>query len=276
MNTNFFPWREKPLRTVWKVDKNGRGAFLVGTAHFSPYSFRKQLTRLVKGAEAVLFEGPLDRESMAEVARYGSCGEGTPSVYDALAPAVIREIDRHLTSRPGAATTAGAYLELFSGKPSGFLEEHARGVRPWMAFFATWSAFLNYKHSMDVDAFHIAREMGKEIGYLETIQDQLDALDGIPFERIVQYLNRFRDWSTHRERFKRVFIEGKLQNYLSITGEFPTRCESIIAKRDPVFFQGIRGSAETRQTTAFVGVGHIPGILQRFADAGYHIIQESP
>ena len=273
---NIFPWKEKRLRTVWRVEKNGQGSFLVGTAHFSPYSFRKTLTGLVQGSETVLFEGPLDQESMAEVARYGCRGEGTPSVYDALDPAVIREINRHLTSRPGAATTAGAYLELFSGKPSGFLEENAQGVRPWMAFFATWSAFLNYKHSMDVEAFHIARKMGKEIGYLETIQDQLDALDGIPFDRIVNYFNRFKHWSAHRERFSKIFLKGELQNYLSITEEFPARCESIIGKRDPLFFQGIRDCFVTRPTIAFVGVGHIPGILKRFLEEGYRVTQESP
>ncbi len=272
----FFPWREKPLRTVWKVGRSDRESFVVGTAHFSPRSFRKQLTALVAGAEAVLFEGPLDRESMAEVARYGSRGEGTPSVYDAIDPAVVREINRQLADRSQAATTAGVYRDLLCRTAPGFLEEHARGVRPWMAFFTTWSAFLNYKHSMDVEAFHIARELGKEIGYLETIPDQLEALDGIPFERIVQYLNRFQHWGAHRDRFEKVFIEGELRNYLSITGEFPTRCESIIGRRDPIFFAGIRASAEKRRTAAFVGVGHLPGILRRFVDAGYHVSQEMP
>ena len=238
---NLFPWKEKRLRTVWRVEKNGRVSFLVGTAHFSPYSFRKALTRLVQGSETVLFEGPLDQESMAEVARYGCPGEDTPSVYDALDPAVIREINRQLADRSGRATMAASFLDLLYMKTSGFLEEHARGVRPWMAFFTTWSAFLNWKHSMDVEAFHIARKLGKEIGYLETIEDQLEALDGIPFDRIVNYFNQFQHWSAHRERFSKVFLEGNLQNYLSITGEFPTRCESIIGKRDPIFLQGDKG-----------------------------------
>ena len=273
---NLFPWKEKPLRTVWKVGKNGKGSFLVGTAHFSPISFRKALTRLVQGSQTILFEGPLDQESMAGVARYGSRGEDTPSVYDAIEPAVIREINRQLADRSGRATTAGSFLDLINVKPSGFLEEHARGVRPWMAFFATWSAFLNYEHSMDVEAFHIALKLGKEINYLETITDQLEALDGIPFDRIVNYFNQFEHWSVHRERFAKIFLEGKLQTYLSVTGEFPTRCESIIGKRDPLFFKGMRESFEKRQTTAFVGVGHVPGILKLFLAEGYRVTQESP
>ena len=273
---NLFPWKEKRLRTVWRVGKNGRVSFLVGTAHFSPISFRKALTRLVQGSQTVLFEGPLDQESMAGVARYGSRGKDTPSVYDVLDPAVIREINRQLADRSGRATTAGFFLDLINVKTSGFLEEHARGVRPWMAFFTTWSAFLNWKHSMDVEAFHIAQKLGKEIGYLETIKDQLNALDGIPFDKIVNYFNQFQHWSAHKERFTKVFLEGNVQNYLSVTGEFPTRCESIIGKRDPIFFRGIKASFEKRQTTAFVGVGHIPGIRKMFLDEGYRVIQEEP
>ena len=276
ISMNLFPWKEKRLRTVWRVEKDGRVSFLVGTAHFSPYRFRKALTGLVQGAETVLFEGPLDQESMAGVARYGCRGEDTPSVYDSLDPALIREINRQLADRPGPVTTAGSYLELIYGKTSGFLEENARGVRPWMAFFTTWSAFLNWKHSMDVEAFRIARKLGKKIEYLETIEDQLEALDGIPFDRIVNYFNRFQHWSVHRELFTKIFLEGNLPNYLSITGEFPTRCESIIGKRDPIFFKGIRASFEKGQTTAFVGIGHIPGIRKMFLDEGYRVIQKEP
>ncbi len=273
---NVFPWQEKQLRTVWKVEKNGRVSFLVGTAHFSPISFRKALTRLVQNSDIVLFEGPLDQESMDEVARYGSRGEDTPSVYDALDPAVIREINRQLADRSERATMAGSFLDLINVKTSGFFEEHARGVRPWMAFFTTWSAFLNYKHSMDVEAFHIARELGKEIAFLETIKDQLNALDGIPFDRIVNYFNKFQHWSAHRELFSKVFLKGNVPNYLSITSEFPTRCDSIIGHRDPLFFKRMKTFFEKGRTTAFVGVGHIPGIRKMFLDEGYRITQEQP
>jgi uncharacterized protein YbaP (TraB family) len=273
---NVFPWKEKRLQTVWRVEKNGGVSFLVGTAHFSPISFRRALTRLVRGSETVLFEGPLDQESMAVVARYGARGEDTQSVYDLIDPAVIREINRQLADRSERATLAGSFLDLMNVKTSGFLEQHARGVRPWMAFFTTWSAFLNWKHSMDVEAFHIARKLGKAIDYLETIDDQLNALDGIPFDRIVNYFNRFQHWSAHRERFSKIFLEGELQNYLSVTGEFPTRCESIIGKRDPIFFQGMKTFFEKGRTTAFVGVGHVPGIRNMFLDEGYRVIQEEP
>lgn len=272
-----FPGQEKKLKTIWRVEKNGRGGLLVGTAHFSPCSFRKTLTRLIQGSETILFEGPLDEESMANVARYGRRREETPSVYDALDPAVIREINRKLAARSGPATTTGSCLDLiYYTNTSGFLEENARRVRPWMAFFTTWSAFLNWKYSMDVEAFRISRKLGKEIEYLETIEDQLEALDGIPFDRIMNYFKRFQEWGVHRESFARVFLEENLPNTLSITEEFPTRCESIIGKRDLIFFNGLKAAFQKRQTTAFIGIGHIPGLCRLFLADGFVIIREEP
>ena len=41
-----FPWlREKKLKMVWRTEREEKIGFLVGTAHFSPYRFRKSLLR---------------------------------------------------------------------------------------------------------------------------------------------------------------------------------------------------------------------------------------
>jgi uncharacterized protein YbaP (TraB family) len=271
---NLFWWKEKPLRTVWRIEKDAQTSFLVGTAHFSPYRFKKTLTRLTQDAETVLFEGPLDEESMARVVQYGQQGENAPSLDKALHPDVIAEINKLLAARSGFQTTAVPYLDLIHPTRSDFLEIQARGVRPWMTFFTIWSAFLNWKHSMDLEAFHIAQKLGKKIEYLETIEDQLAALDGIPIERIVNYLNHIGHWRIHKEVFTKAFLEGDIQQFFSMTGEFPTRCESIIAKRDPIFFKKMKVFFERGKTVAFVGVGHIPGIRKLFLDEGYRVIQE--
>ena len=271
---NLFWWKEKPLRTVWKVEKARSISFLVGTAHFSPYSFKKFLTQVIQDVETVLFEGPLDEESMARVVQYGRHGENAPSLYKALQPAAIKEINRRLSTQPGGVTRADSYFEMLRATVSDPLEELARGVRPWMTFFTIWSTFLNWKHSMDMEAFHIAQKLWKKIQYLETIEDQLAALDGIPFERIVNYLNHIKNWSVHKELFKKAFLEGDIQQFHSMTGEFPTRCESILTKRDPIFFKGIQASLQDGRTVAFVGVAHIPGIQKLFLEEGYQVTQE--
>ncbi len=271
---NLFWWKEERLRTVWRVEKGQKVSFLVGTAHFTPYRFRRALTKLIQNADIILFEGPLDQESMARVVQYGQQGENTPSIYEALDPVAIREINRQLNVRLTGDTTAGSYLQLIHPKSSDFLEVHTQGVRPWMAFFTVWSAFLDWKYSMDVEAFHIAQKLGKKIQFLETIEDQLTALDGIPFERLIRYLNSVKNWKAHKEMFLRAFLEGDLEKFLSLTGEFPTRCESILTRRDPLFFRRIKTFFEEGKTAAFVGVAHIPGIRKMLLEEGYQVTQE--
>jgi len=268
-------WRKgKRLRTVWKVEKAGTISFLVGTAHFSPYSFKKSLTKLIQGVETVLFEGPLDQESMAKVVQYGQQGENTPSIYEALDPSAVKEINKQLAARLNTSTTAGTYLDLIRPTTLDLLKRYTQGVRPWMAFFTLWSAFLDWKHSMDLEAFQIAQKFGKRIQYLETIEDQLAALDGISFERIVNYLNHVDHWKAHKKLFLKAFLEGDMERFVSMTGVFPTRCESILAKRDPIFFKGIQASSKEGRTVAFVGVAHIPGIRKLFLEEGYQVTQE--
>ncbi|MBM4307049.1 MAG: TraB/GumN family protein, partial [Deltaproteobacteria bacterium] len=236
----------------------------------------KALSQLIQEAEVVLFEGPLDQESMDRVVHYGQQGETTPSVYEALDPEAVRAINKQLTAQANSQSlsTAVSYLDMIRPTTSDFLELHTRGVRPWMAFFTIWSAFLNWKHSMDVEAFHLARKLGKKIEYLETLEDQLEALDGIPFDRIVNYLNQFSHWKVHKELYLRAFLEGDLPKFFSMTGEFPTRCESILKKRDPIFFERMKTFFHKGRMVAFVGVAHIPGIRKMFLDEGYQATQE--
>ncbi len=274
---NIFWWKEKKLKAVWRIEKEGRSSLLVGTAHFCPYRFDRALTRLIRRAETVLFEGPLDPKSMARVVEYGRQGEGAPSLYDALDPGAVEEINRQLgklLNKKTVSGSSGSYLD-FMQPGADFLRTYTRGARPWMAFFTVWSALLNWKHSMDVEAYRIARSLGKKIGFLETIEDQLAALDGVPFERFVDYLNHIEQWRDYQERFVEAYLAGDLDRFLSMTGVFPTRCESILARRDPLFFERIRASHERGPTAAFVGVAHIPGVRKLFLDEGYRMIQET-
>jgi uncharacterized protein YbaP (TraB family) len=270
-----FGWREKKLGAVWKIEKKEeRSSLLVGTAHFCPYRFEKTLTKLIWGAETVLFEGALDPESMARVVAYGRQGEGTPSLCDALDRGAAKKINERLAKQQSSSATAGSYLDFLQPVATDFLKTQTQGVRPWMAFFTVWAALLNWKYSMDVEAYRIAQRLGKRIAFLETIEDQLAALDGIPFERFVTYLNHIEQWEGYQDRFIKAYLAGDLEQFVSMTGVFPTRCESILARRDPIFFSGIKASHQRGPTTAFVGVAHIPGIRKLFLVEGYRVTQE--
>jgi uncharacterized protein YbaP (TraB family) len=269
-----FPWlREKKLKMVWRTEREEKIGFLVGTAHFSPYRFRKSLRELIQSVEDVLFEGPLDPESMAKVTQHGQQTEGIPSLYEALERAVIKEINERLSGPSIPHRSAEEYLELFTSSGSDFLESHVKGVRPWMAFFTLWSSYLNWNYSIDMEAFHTAQEMRKKIHFLETTEEQLAALDGIPFEGIVEYVNRFEHWKSYKEQFLTDYLEGNLEKLMSRTTRFPTRCESILGFRDERFFERMKTFFEKGAVIAFLGLSHIPAMKKMFVHEGYEVTQ---
>jgi len=266
-------WK-RPLRMLWRLERDGRTSCLVGSAHFFRYGFKRQLTTEITNADTILFEGPLDAESMKRVAEYGLDGDGTPSVVDAIRPEAAKKINDRLAGLAVSQSATG--LGLIRQVQRNFLETHARGARPWMAFFATWSAYVRtkgWKHSMDMEAYQLARRLGKQIHFLETIDDQLRALDGIPFEGIVQYMNQIDLWDQYADRFVKLFLQGNLGEMLNSPLRFPTRCESILDDRDPVLFERMKPFAQEGGALAFVGTSHVPGILKRFESEGYAVRQ---
>jgi uncharacterized protein YbaP (TraB family) len=269
-----FSWlREKRLKMVWKTEREGRIAFLVGTAHFSPYHFRKSLTELIQSVEDVLFEGPLDPKSMAKVTQHGRQTGGTPSLYEALEPAVIKEINEHLNFSSIPHRSVESYLELFASSSFDFLESRVKDVRPWMAFFNLWSSYLNWNYSIDMEAFHVSEKLKKKIHFLETTEEQLAALDGIPFERIVKYVNRFGQWKSYKEQFLNDYLQGNLEKLMSRTTGFPTRCESILGRRDERFFERMKAFFEKGSAIVFLGLSHIPAMKKMFIHEGYEVTQ---
>jgi len=127
---------------------------------------------------------------------------------------------------------------------------------------------------MDMEAYHIAQKFKKRIEYFETIEDQLQALDGIPFERIVSFLNHIRKWKEYQTLFLRTFLSEDLQSFASLTGEFPTRCESIVNRKDLIFFKKIKAFLEKETGVGFIGVIHLPGIIKMFHEEGFEMVQE--
>lgn len=270
---NLFFWRPRRLKSVYRLEKQEKTALLAGTAHFCPYSFAKPLTTLIAAAEIVVFEGPLDKESMARVVSYGRDKGDMPSLYQALDPEAIRELNSRLASVINGNNPTGSFVEFLKPPEPDYVEEFTRDIRPWLAFFTIWSTLLDWKHSMDVEAFNIASKLNKRIHFLETIEDQVQAMEGIPFERFVNFLNNAAEWKSYKTRYLKTFLGGDIESFKNVLAAFPTRCDSILTARDPIFFNGIKEAMRQGKTTAFVGNAHVPGLLSFFAAEGYNIDQ---
>jgi hypothetical protein len=265
--------RERELQMIWEVERAGRRSYLVGTAHFFPYHFRGSLRRYIGAVETVLFEGPLDEEAARKVVEAGSGGMGHPSLLEALDARTIRKIRKDL-GRTSEGLSSHAILQGLFGKEVYGLEwDDLKGLKPWAAFFRIWSAYLRsngWIYNMELDALAIATEMGKDVRFLETIEEQIEALDNVPFERFVHFLKHV-SWNESRREYLRLYLAGDLDGLMARVRAYPTFCDAIIGKRDPVLCERMKPFLEQGKTVAFLGATHCRGIRMRLLDHGHDV-----
>jgi uncharacterized protein YbaP (TraB family) len=283
---------EKQLKTVWEVEKNGRKNYLVGTAHFFPYHFRVSLKKILRRSKRALFEGPLDPESMAKVVSHGSQGGGSLEIYHALDSVTLREIrkkadnffgeprvSRGIPGKAGSLFGDSQTLMQFVAKgetPSDPVRDHFQRLRPWLAFFTIWTSFLKTKGwngSVDLEAFELSKKLGKEIHFLETIEEQIQVLEQIPVERMIRFLNKVDQWDPYSESFVRIFLRGALADWMSGTSDFPSRCSPVIDERDQVFYRRMMPFVEQGESAVFLGAPHLHGVNQMLEADGYRVEQ---
>lgn len=270
---NILSWfTRKPLRMVWRVEKIGRASHLVGTAHFFPHSYRHALTDLMRDVDTVIFEGPLDETSSAEIAEYGRNGGDTVNFADQLTQDTIREIDRILRERLDGQSSNTFDLSLFDPTPV-YFEMYTKGVKPWAAFFSIWQTYLGWEYSMDLEGYQIACKLGKQVKYLESLSDQMKVLDNIPLERIVRQLNDVKNWKKYKADYVNTFLSGDLESLVSLSSRFATRGPAIVGERDRIFFEGMKPVFKKENALAMVGFPHIPGVTQLLRDDGYTVTQ---
>jgi len=269
--------REKEIRTIWKVEKDGRHGFLAGAAHFFPYRLKTSLRHYIQQVQVVCFEGPLDESSMDQVVQQGTEKGGAGAIYEALDPQTIKKI-KDLTGDLFRPSDPFPLLFPFPSKPKDPLSEYFESLRPWMAFFQIWSNFLKqrgWKYSVDLEALKIARQLRREIVFLETIGEQIAGLEGIPVDRIVRFFQKIDQWEEWARDHSQLYLRGDLGAMLAMTNEFPSRCPSIVEYRDPVMFERMNGYFKQGGVIAFVGTTHIPGMQSRFRAEGYRVTQVS-
>jgi uncharacterized protein YbaP (TraB family) len=271
--------KERDLRMIWEVEREGRRSRLVGTAHFFPYHFKGSLRRYIEQAEAVLLEGPLDEAAMKRTAERGAEeGEGS-SLYDALDTETIRMLNEEMRTPSPALSSQKLYRDLLGADAEGPLSAAIKGLKPWMAFFHIWSQYLarrGWKYSTDLDALVIANELERDVRFLETIEEQIDALEKVPLERFVDFLKRL-EREGYRRDYVRCYLRGDLEGLMAVAEArgFPTFCEPIVGRRDPILWARMRPFFEKGNAIAFVGVVHCRGIKALLLREGYRMSRPS-
>jgi uncharacterized protein YbaP (TraB family) len=269
---------DRPLKMVWEVRKQTRTSFLVGTAHFFPYSFRTSLTRLMRDADVVLLEGPLDEPNLAKVAEAGAEKADSPHLFDYLDTRTIANITDVVTPycRDKASLVLFNVLNPWVENP---VYTMVKGMKPWRAFFTIYAQFLErngWKLSVDMEAYAVAQELNKEIVFLETIDEQIAVLESLSQDRIIDFLKRIDQWKTFTKTFATWYLNGDPDRIKANRFGFPTRHPQVIDRRDDILYERMQPYLEDGNSVVCVGVPHVIGINRMLASAGYQIDRWDP
>ena len=259
------------------MEKNGRRSFLVGTAHFFPYSFKTSTAKLLNQVDKVLFEGPLDEISMSKVVDAGLQGDRSDCILDELDDATVAKIAKILSPADSSAGLE-AGLEMHLTAPEASVRATVEGMKPWMAFFSIYSRFVQnqgWKYSVDMEAFHLAEKMSQNIIPLETIEEQIEVLETVSRPQIVDFLKRIDQWHSYTRDFVKWYLDADLEAIHSNSYRFPTRSQAVIEDRDRVFCERMAPHLEQGDAAVFAGIPHVTGISRLLSADGYEIQSES-
>ncbi len=267
---------QRPFAMLWELEKNGRTSWIGGTAHFFCCSFSRSLARLFERADTVLFEGPLDRDSLAEVERLGrSPDPDAPRLIERLNETEIRRLERVVCGPTGLPARLLNIVHPNPADVRGLLGE----TRHWFAFFSLWTAFLErrgWRESVDLEAWNLALDMGRTVVGMESLDEQTASLEAVPLSRAEAFLRNCGTWSACARRNVRAYLAGDLEGMLGTSTEFPTRTEQIIGRRDARFLERMLPYVEQGRTVVFVGAAHMLNLRRMLAEEGFRIRKVLP
>ena len=269
----FWQSKQKKLKMIWEVQKNGKRSHLVGTAHFFPYSFRKSLQRCLKNARMVMFEGPLDDHNMDRVRQAGFDPQREYHLFDELDDETIAGITAALIP-VCRMRNSSQFIHYCKDSLKETVYDLVKGMQPWLAFFTLWSTYLQsngWKYSVDMEGFSVAQELGKKILFLESIEEQIKVLQNISHEKIIYFLKQVADWEKLAGDYVKSYLKGDLEK-LRLSGiRFPSRHHTVIDHRDQIFFERMRVELARGDIVAFLGAPHLKGMSRLLLADGYHV-----
>lgn len=262
---------QRRFAMIWEVERDGARSWIGGTAHFFCYSFEYAFRDLFEKVDTVLFEGPLDRGSLDRVSTVGrSPGPHTPRLLDVLDEDELQRLERVVNGPTGFWARL---LGLETSNPTPVRSLLAE-TRPWMAFFSIWTSYLarrGWTHSVDLEAWEVARDMGKTVQGMETIEEQIETLERIPVRRIVDFFRQCGHWDRYIRRNVRAYLKGDLDGMMGTSTEFPSRTELVINRRDGRFLERMLPYLEKGRCAVMVGSAHLVNLRGMLADAGFSV-----
>ena len=267
-----------PLPLLWKVSDADNSVYLLGSFHLlkeSDYPVSADIEAVLAGSARIVFEvtpeqlkDPATAQKFMQAASYGD-GRTLTSVL----PADLRaRLDALLVPQGGSAAQLDAY-------------------KPWfvnLSLVLGLSQALGFSAEQGLDQYLMTRAQagGMVTGGLESIDAQLEALDGSPMAEqiagLADFLDQPQDMPAMLGDMHAAWRRGDIEQLEALTGadmrqNTPETYRKVVVDRNDAWTPKLRAmldGADTTDTLVVVGALHLlgdDGVVQKLRAQGYSV-----
>lgn len=262
--------------SVWKISKGGNEMYLAGSVHLlreSDYPLPKQFDRTYQKAEKLVFEADIDQLQDPQMAQAMMAQAMIPE-NKTLADLLSEEVYKALEAEAAKLSLPLANLARF--KPS--------MVIVTMTGLKLQQEGISAK-GVDQHFIDKAKADGKELGYLETVEEQIEVLMNMGAgneDSYVKYsIDEMETMTSAIEELIGTWRDGTSslmkEQLAEMESEYPEIYESIIVNRNNNWMPQLEGFLQD-DVTEYVIVGSLhlhgdDGILEMLKAKGFKIKQ---
>lgn len=264
-----------PLLPLWRLTDDGRTLYLLGSIHLlrpEVYPLDAAIYSAFEEAEVVAFE--IDLDEMA-----------------AAAPVLMQRGTYHDDRTLRDVLPDGLYAEFaerVAGSPLPM--EAVERMKPWMASLTLSSVTLQQDGfdaaaGVDLHMHERAKEAGKEVIGLETVEEQVEIFEGMSEEAQAAMLRStlevLDEAASRLDETTELWRSGRTDELAGLMveelGDQPETMERLLHERNRRWVPQIEGLLDARRPAiVVVGVGHLAGpesVIDLLRDRGYEVGQ---
>lgn len=256
--------------TLWKISGNGlkQPSYLFGTIHITcNASLNKNIKKALNETTQIILELDMDDPSIQKKMLHGMYMKEGKTLKDYVSEKDFQIID-----------------SLFI-KNIGISIEHMHNVKPFVLSTMLYPKMIDCPmQSFELELVNVAKSQNEDIKGLETIEEQLQLFEDIPYEDQISDLLRMAKDNLEYDKANfakmlKTYKEENITAMLDIINEDKSSFvfkhqDKLIFKRNKNWISKIENHSKSQPTFFGVGAGHLAGelgVIKLLRKAGYTV-----
>ncbi|CAN5311127.1 TraB/GumN family protein [soil metagenome] len=257
-----------PNSLLWQISGNGlpHNAYLFGTMHVKDkrvFDFSKNMTTAFDTCKAFAMEIALEPDIYKDIFKM-MVADKDYRMEDYLKPEELQKLDNFLKKE------FGFKLELFKQIKPVFLYIIMSGT----------GMSVDNEHFLDEHLFLQAKQKGKTIVGIETLEEQIKALDGLSIREqldlVLDAVDSFGKNKKLEQKLLKYYQKQQLSEIAKLIEETSNAkiTELLLTKRNYVMADRISKLVQRESVFIAIGAGHLPGkegVIELLRKKGYTV-----